>query len=257
MRVRRGVLAIVLPVLVAAVGLANIADYWLQNLLREDWPAEVRTAFQVATVAVIVLAAIAVWLGRARWRGHAVLAGVVMVLAIAVSFAPRGTDFVVGAQRTVERQAAGADAEMQFQSDYLDRSDDVDDRIDAKKPYTADEALDFLDFAAHSDLSWESLPDHTPEAFALVEHAIEAGILDPNAVTQTTPTPDSPVETLTVAFYEKRIRPFAPRLIEKHNWDVLEILVAHGADLSGEGGAAVSADLAKRVTVVGRFVELS
>ena len=256
MQVRRGVLPIVIAALVAALGLANLADYWLQNLVREDWPAEVRNAFPLAAAAIIGLAVIAIFLARARWRGHAVLAGFVLVLAIAASFAPRAADFMVGARQTAERQATGADAEMQFQSDYLDRSDDVDDRIAAKKPYSAAEALDFLDFAAHADLSWESLPDHTPEAFALVENAIEGGILDPNAITQTAPTPDSPVETLTVAFYEKRIRPFAPRQIEKHNWDVLQILVSHGADLTGEGGAAVSADLAKRVTVVGRFVEL-
>ncbi len=247
---------IVLPLLVAAGALGNIAYFRLGYLMRESWPPAVTATISAAAFAIVVLAFVAALSLRARWRGHAVAGVLLLVVVLAISFAPWVTDTVVTGKQVAEQQAAGADAEMQFQGDLLDRSGDVDDRIDAKKPFTAAEALDLLGFAADADLSWESLPDHTPEAFALVEQAIAGGILDPNALTTTTPTADSPAETITVAFYEQRIRPVSPRMIKKHDWDVLELLAAHGADLSGEGGAAVRADLSRKITISGRFISL-
>ena len=252
----RILLSLVLPLVLALLGLANIVAFRLQNLMREAWPTPVTFAIYAAALAEIVLAAIAAAVLRARWRGHTLTGVLILIVAFAASFAPWVTDIVVTGQQIAEKQAAGADAEMQFQGDLLDRSGDVDDRIDAKKPYTATEALDLLGFAADADLTWESLPDHTPEAFSLVEQAIAGGILDPNALTTTTPTADSPAETITVAFYEQRIRQVSPRLIKKHDWDVLALLVAHGADLSGEGGAAVRADLSRKITISGRFISL-
>jgi hypothetical protein len=247
---------IILPLIVAAGALGNVFYFRLSNLMREAWPPPVTNTVYAASFAILVLAFVAALLLRARWRGHAIVGGLALLVVLAVSFAPWVVDTMVTSRQIAQQQAAGADAEMQFQGDLLDRSGDVDDRIDARKPFTADEALDLLGFAADADLSWESLPDHTPEAFALIEQAIAGGILDPNQLTTTTPTADSPAETITVAFYDRRIRPVSPRLIKKHDWDVLQILVAHGADLSGEGGAAVQADLAKKITISGRFLSL-
>jgi hypothetical protein len=248
---RRIFFHVVLPLLIGVASLANIVVYRLDNLLRPSWPDLTTASFYAAAAVIVILTAFAIW----RLRGW--LLALSMVLVIAAGFAPRIVDFFAVSQQQAKDQAEGADVEMEFQSAYLDRSDDVDERIAAKKPYTPEEALDFLDFAADADLSYRSLPDHTPEAFTLVEQAIAGGILDPNALTTTAPTADSPAVTITLAFYDKRIRPSSPHAIEKHAWDVLQILVAHGADLGSADAAALRADLAKTVVLgTGRTIEL-
>lgn len=240
-----------LPLVIAIASAANVFFFWTENLLREAWPQETKVAFTAATAAIVVLTAVAIWRGRG-W-----LMVLCLLLVVAAGFAPRFVDLYAVSQQQAKDQAEGADIEMEFQSTLLDKTGDVEDRIDAKKSFTADEALGLLEFAADADLSYRSLPDHTPEAAKLVEEAIEGGILDPNAITTTTPTADSPAVTVTVAFYDKRIRPTSPRTIEKHAWDVLQILVAHGADLTSPDAAAIKADLAKAVVLgPGRYLEL-
>jgi len=248
---RRILIHVVLPLVVAVTSLANIVVFRLDNLLRPSWPT-ITTASIYAAAGVIVLFAILAVLRHRRWTLITAL-----VVIVAAGFAPRVVDFFAVSEQEAQDQAEGADVEMEFQSAYLDRSDDVDQRIATKTPYTADETLDFLEFAADADLSYRSLPNHTPEAFALVEQAIAGGILDPNALTTTTPTADSPAVTVTLAFYDKRIRPVSPRAIAKHDWDVLQILVAHGADVSSPDAAGLRADLAKTVALgPGRILEL-
>src|SRR5664279_4069608 len=204
---RRIFFHVVLPLLIGVTSLANIVIYRLDNLLRPSWPDLTTAFFYAAAAVVVILTAVAIW----RLRGW--LLALSMVLVIAAGFAPRVVDFFAVSQQQAKDQAEGADVEMEFQSAYLDRSDDVDERIAAKKAYTPEEALDFLDFAADADLSYRNLPDHTPEAFTLVEQAIAGGILDPNALTTTAPTADSPAVTITLAFYDKRIRPASPHTI--------------------------------------------
>jgi hypothetical protein len=247
---------VVLPLVAAVASLVNVASFWLENLLRESWVPLLDLAWYGSLAAIAILAVIAIL--AARWRPVArrVTLAVAVVLILAVGFVPRAVDLQLQMSATATDQAAGADTEMQFQSDLLDRSGEVDQRITAKMPYAAAETLDFLEFAADADLSYRSLPDHTPEVFALVEQAIAGGILDPNAL-MTTPTADSPAETVTLAFYDKRIRPGSPSAIKKHDWDVLEILVAHRADLSSPAAASLRADLARTVILgPGRFLSL-
>lgn len=248
---RRGLLYVALPLVLALLSFGNMIAFRMQNLLKPSWPDITTYGFYAGSAAIVILTVVAILLRR--WW----ILVPALVLIVAAGFLPRAADFYAQSQQQAADQAAGADAEMQFQSDYLDRSDDVDDRIANKKPFTADEALAFLDFASHADLSWRSLPDHTPEAFTLVEQAIAGGILDPNMVTTTTPTADSPAVTLTVAFYDKRIRPSSPNTIEKHAWDVLQILIAKGADVSGPDATQLRADLAKTVVLgEGRYLSL-
>jgi hypothetical protein len=247
---RRNLLYVFLPLIVAVLSGANMIVFRLDNLLKPSWPAITMYGFYAGIAAVVVFAAMAIFIRR--WW---ILVPALVLVAVA-GFLPRAADFYAQSQQQAAEQVAGADAEMQFQSDYLDRSDDVDDRIGSKKPYTAEEALAFLDFAADADLSWRSLPDHTPELFTLVEQAIAGGILDPNALV-TPPTADSPAVTVTLAFYDKRIRPSSPGTIEKHAWDVLQILIAKGADVSSPDATQLRADLAKTVVLgTGRYISL-
>ncbi|MEJ0013983.1 MAG: hypothetical protein WDM94_15515 [Bauldia sp.] len=252
----RVVVYFLLPFVVAVASVISLILFWLNDLLRPSWPAPVSVAFGGALIAILLACGVAFGAVSRTRRVRRSLLAVALVVIVAAGFAPWVVDFFVRGQQQAAEQVAGADAEMQFQSDYLDRSDDVDDRIANKKPYTAQEALDFLDFAASADLSWRSLPDHTPEAFTLVEQAIAGGILDPNALVPP-PTADSPAVTVTVAFYDKRIRPSSPSTIEKHAWDVLQILVAKGADVSSPDATQLRADLAKTVVLgTGRYISL-
>ena len=249
---RRIFFHVVLPLLVGVASIANIVVYRLDNLLRPSWPDLTTASFYAGSAAVVILTAFAIW----RLRGW--MLALSMVLVIAAGFAPRIVDFFAVSQQQAEEQAEGADLEMQFQSALQDRMDDVEDRIATKKPYTADETLDFLEFAADADLSFRSLPDHTQQAFELLEEAIAGGIVDPNALTTIEPIADSPAVTVTVAFYDKRVRPTSPKHIRKHDWDVIEILAAHGADVGAPDAAALKADLAKTVSIDpgGRTIEL-
>jgi type II secretory pathway pseudopilin PulG len=253
----RIVVYFLLPFVVAAASAINIVAFWLSNLLRPSWPMAVTTSIWASAVAILVFAGVAFGAASRTKRVRRSLLALSLVVIVAAGFVPRAVDFYDQAQLQAQEQMAGADAEMEFQSAYLDRSDDVDQRIADKQPFTPDEALEFLDFAAHADLSWRSLPDHTPEAFALVEQAIEGGILDPNALTTTAPTADSPAVTVTLAYYDKAIRPASPRAIEKHAWDVLQILVAHGADVSSPDATQLRGDLARTVVLgEGRYISL-
>lgn len=254
---KRVIVYVVVPLLVALASLANIVSFRLENLLRPVWTDTVTLAFAVGAVLVIafaVLAALSARLSRPVARRLAFV--IALLLAIAAGFIPRVVDMREQMTAKAETQASDADLEMQFQSDLLDRSGDVQDRIDARNPYAPADALAFLEFAASADFSWRSLPDHTPEAFALLEQAIDGKVIDPNALVPG-PTADVPPVTLTVAFYDKWIRPGSPQAIRKHDWDVLQILVAKGADLSSPAAAPVRADLARTVILgAGRFLSL-
>jgi type II secretory pathway pseudopilin PulG len=250
----RVVVYFVLPFVVAAASVINVIVFWISNLLREDWAPIVKLSM-VASIVVILVAAGAAFsvVGRGKAMRRTVLAIALVVMA-AVGFVPRLLDFLDQQQRQGEQQAANADAEMQFQSDFLDRSDEVDDRIAQKRPFTTDEALAFLEFAAGADLTWRGLPDHTPEAFTLVKQSLDAGILDPNALTTNAPVAVSPTVTLTLAYYDKAIRPTMPRSVERHAWEIVKLLVDHGADISSPDAAQLREYIARTPVGEGRFI---
>ena len=246
----RRALFILLPLIAAAAGVFNLVDFSLNNLM-DPAPSDLTSAVWYAAFAVIVVFAVLPMVWRNVW-----LLVLSLLIVVAAGFSPRFADVYVETTKAAEEQVEGADVEMEFQSAYLERSDDVETRIAAKTLYTPAEALEFLEFAADGDLSWRSLSDHTPQTFALVEQAIAGGILDPNAL-MPTPTADSPAVTVTLAFYDKRIKPASPRTIKRHDWDVLQILVAKGADVSMADAASLRADLARTVILgEGRFIEL-
>lgn len=240
----RILLAIVLPLLVAAASLWNLAEFWLNDLVRPAWPPALVVAFSVAIGLIAVFLLVAFGAARTGARFRILRVVVALVVIVAAGFMPRVVGMRIADSEQAQREQEGANAEMRFQSAYLDRSDDLDQRIAAKRPYTAEEALDLLDFAAGSDLSWRNLPDHTLESFDLVREALTAGILDPNALT-TPPVADSSPRTVTLAFYEKEILPNSPQTIERHDWDLLQLLIAHGANTSGADAQRLRADLAR------------
>lgn len=244
-------LTVIVPLLAAALSLVNLVLFKLENIMRPSWPEVVDQAWFAAFAVIVVAVAVAMW-GKRRW-----LVAVAVLLVLAAGFLPRVADFYAAEQQQAVEQAEGAEAEMEFQVATLTWSDDVAARIAEKRPYTVEEGLDFLDYVVSSDLSWRSLPDHTPEARALVEEALAGGVLDPNAITTGAPVADSATSTLTLQWYDTRIRPGSPSAIDKHAWDVLLMLVGAGADIAADGADALRADLAKTVIAgEGRFIRL-
>ena len=247
---------IVVPLIAAAAGVWSLIDFWLGGIMRPGWPVQVSAAWFAAFAFILVGAVLAIspaWKGT-RWRVVRLVAGLVIIAAAAV--APWYIGLTIADQAEALQQANGADAEMEFQSSYLDESEDIDARTTSKQVFTGDEALAFLEFAAGADLTWQNLPDHTPETFDLVSTAFDAGILDPNALLKP-PTADTPAETVTLAFYEKDIQPGSPNTVDRHAWDLLQVLIAHGADVSSPDAARLRADLARKVVPgSGRYVQL-
>lgn len=245
---------VVLPLVAAAASLINLVAFALDQIMRPSWPQATTIAWYVAFALVIAGVVLAM---RQMETGRRSILVVALVLVIAAGFLPRAADFFAVQEQIAEDQAEGADIEMEFQSALLEWGDDVAARTESGTPWTAEEGFQFLDFAAASDLTWHSLPDHTPEAFALVKEALAAKVLDPDALT-TPATPDSAPATLTLAWYDKRIRPGSPNVIERRPWEVLQLLVAGGADLAADDAAALREDLAKTVVPgEGRFISLT
>lgn len=254
---KRILLYVAIPLLLALASFANLAMFVLETMMQPSWSPTLRLAWNASAALVAVLAVVAVLTMRiVSPLVRRLVFLVAVLLVVTAGFVPRAVRMAEQMSATAVQQAADADLEMQFQGDLLDHTDEVQDHIDQKTPLAVADALALLEFAAGADLSWRSLPDHTPEAFALLEQAIDGKVLDPNALVPG-PTADVPPVTLTVAFYDKFVRPGSPRAIKKHDWDVLQILVAKGADLTTPAAAQVRADLARTVILgEGRFLSL-
>jgi hypothetical protein len=209
------------------------------------------SAWYAAFAVILLAAAIAFW--SKRWW---ILAPALAVV-LAAGFLPRAVDVAVLAEEEAVEISEDTAAEMAFQEQHLAWSDDIATRVEESRPWTADEGFAFLEFAADSDLTWRSLPDHTPQAFALVEEALAEKILDPDALTTAAGVADSPAVTLTMLWYDRRVRPGSPRAIDRHDWAVLQMLVAANADLTADDAAPLREDLAKIVIDDGgRFIRL-
>lgn len=243
----RIVIYVVLPLVAAAISLFNLIGFWLENMMNPRLPDEVTVAFLAAYALIFVFVAIGIFGLR---HGRLWLLIVSLVIVLAAGFLPRAVYSYVAEQAAQQQQADNAEAEMQFQSALLDFSSDIDDRIAGHQPFTGDEALKLVDFAADADLSYRSLMDHTPEAYDLLRQAIEGGVLDPNART-------SEGKTVTLTFYDRTVAPTL-RAVRVHDWEVLQILVTGGADVGQPGAADLKAALGKTVVkdASGRFLSL-
>jgi phosphate/sulfate permease len=232
----RHLLFIVLPFAVAAASAWNVIAFRLERLMDPRLPESVSIAMILALIAIGLLMALAIS-GRKAGRRF-LLAASLAAIAVA-GFAPRALHAYLEQKAVLEEQAVGAEAEMQWQAALLDRNDDLDQRVDDKRPFSAAQALDLAGFAADADLSWKGLMDHTPEAYDLLRQAIEARILDPNARGE-----DG--KSVALAFYEARVKPNLASGIRVHDYEVLKILADGGLDLSAPEAADLKADLARK-----------
>jgi hypothetical protein len=245
---------VILPLLVAAASLISLVAFALDRLMAPYWPQATTIAWYAAFAIVIAGVVLAMRQMVAGRRSVLILA---LGLVLAAGFLPRVVDVFAVQQKLAEDQAQGADIEMEFQANLMDWRDAVATADETGTPWTGEEAMHFLEFAASSDLGWHSLPDHTPEAYALLDEALASKVLDPNALLKPAVADSAPV-TLTLAWYDARIRPGSPNVIERRPWEVLQMLVAGGADLTADDAAPLRADLSKTVVPgEGRFIALT
>ena len=244
---------LVLPALIGAASIVNVLAFTVNRFFSGSGLIVIDVVGLVAVLVVLGAFAVAI---RGMRAGRWLRLIAALIVIVAAGFAPRLVEAYVNEQQRLADQVVGADVEMQFQSALLTRGEDIDKRAAAGTPYPPAEAMAFLEFAADADLSGRGLLDHTPEALDLVSQAIDDKVLDPNALVLP-PVADTAPKTLTLAFYDKRIRPAGPARIARHDWDVLKVLVAGGADLSAADAAPLRADLARAVAPgTGPFIVL-
>jgi hypothetical protein len=250
----RTAIVIVIQLAAAAFSLLNVAHLKLVNLMA---PSHQATDVAVsATLGAIFVLSIAGPLAAARGK-HWLTAAVVATLV--AGFVPRIVDAVVRHGDIVARRAEDRRIEAEFLGELASRKADVAARVADRRPYTPDEALDFVWFVDHADLSYRSLADHTNDAFALLLQALDHKIVDPNGRVQGGPIEKFRGAPLFLYFYESRIRPSVRvHAVNVKEWKLLQLLVDNGADLTLAEAVPLVEDL-KKTPVPGaseRFMRL-
>jgi hypothetical protein len=254
---KRILIRIALQLIAAAAGIFNILHFMLSNLLAPSYA--VTDAAMYGAAGLIVLVTLAVLAGavtnvlRTPWLVAA------LALTLSAGFVPRIADAGRRYQAARAQQIESQHIETKFLSDLAARKRDVEARIAERRPYTAEEALALIEFANDADLSYRSLPDYTGIAFALLEQALKASIVDPNGRLRGERFKDLSGESLVTYFYKRYIVPGKrANAIRVREWDLLQLLVRNGADLSEPAAAELKADLGKTVVreAPSRFMRL-
>ncbi len=254
---RRTVILIIAQVIVAAAAAANIALYKLAHLLAPAQGATDAAAF--AALAVVGFATVLMVFAARGSARPPVLASLFIVTTLA-GFAPQVTGSIQEQRAHARRDAENRQIEETFLRDFDRWKADVAARIAQRRPFDPDRALDLVEFVNSADLSYRSLRDHSDVAIPLLKSALEEKIVDPNARVRGRHANDEGEEPLFVYFYRDRIAvPKKYNSIRLREWDLLQLLVAHGADLNDPAARAVKEDLAKNVVrdpPDGRFLRL-
>jgi hypothetical protein len=246
------VIAIQLPA--AGASILILLHFQLANLLEPSPEAiDLMTSAALGAIVILTISSPLAAAKGTRWLA-AVAAATVIVGCI--------PQIVIAATRhaaAVARQAEDHRFEAEFRSDLAARKQDVAARISEARPYTPEEAFDFIWFVSQANLRYRSLSDYSGDALTLLQQALESKIIDPNGRVQRGPWKAWSGAPLFLYFYEGRIRP-AVRVdaIDAEDWKVLELMVANGADLTIAEAMPLKEDLQKLAVPdgSGRFLRL-
>jgi hypothetical protein len=236
-----------LAFLVAAASVFGLSWFWLGYLMR-TMPAMVETTVYAACAVIVVGFCVALMNAARPVRGWQYgLALAMMLGGAAAPFAVDATRAMIEEwQERAERQAL----EVKFLAQLVAYKKDVAERAAAKKPFTLREAKDFLDFVQGSDLGYRLLPDHSPQAFALLKAALDGKVFDPNVRLKGPRPVDVAEEPLFVLYYKFHLQAGAtmpvPRVRERE-WRIFQMLIAGGANLD-DPAARVLRDAVRRET---------
>ena len=243
------VTAVIVATLVSA---ANVIVFVLSSLMRPRglWTG---TALLVSGIAIAGTATAALVVAIRTSGRNTVTVTILIVATLVSGFFPRIVDSLERHTYTAWRARERARARDDLVAELAAHRVEVERRIATGTPYTAEEADDFLWHVMWSDLRYYGLPDRSAEAQALLERALKARLIDPNVRHDQ----EGPYrgERLFVRFYRIRIAT-AESLIPVHEWEILELLVANGADLDADEARPVRNALAKTKIVSGDTLRL-
>jgi hypothetical protein len=243
-------------VLVAALASAfNVVSLRLEHLMDPRWRARdiqlyiAQSVIGIATVVGLVLA-----FKRAAPKPFVFAAA---ALIVAAGFVPRAIFVCDGSQANSAQAVADRAYEAKLLADLEARKQDVEARIAARRPYTGEEAEEFIELVRHSNLTYMSLADHSAVAVALMQRALQGKVFDPNAPVKNRFKAGAPPLPLFVAFH-RMIRQAPERPVEAREWKILLLMTGNGADLSLPVAEPVGSDLRKTATPVfdGLYLEL-
>ena len=232
----------VLQVTAVALALAILFMTMVGHMM-EPSGGGIGTELQISAVVVLIITAVVLLRGvRSYW-----LAVAAAGLTVLVSMAPE----IVHSTRRIAYQA-GDEAERnaietKFLAELAARKKDVDERIAAGRRYTPQEALDFMFFAANSDLRYRLRGNHSEEALALLKRALIGKVVDPNGWIEGPPVVDITPDPLFLHYYRRWVRPVRFGTVNAMRWKVMRLVAENGADLTMPAAAWLVEDLARPV----------
>jgi hypothetical protein len=137
--------------------------------------------------------------------------------------------------------------EAKFLAELAARKKDVDERIASARPYTPEQALDFMFFTAGSDLRGRLRGNHSEEALALLKRALVGKVVDPNGWIEAPAVADIAPDRLFLHYYRRWVRPTRFGSVNAMRWKVMRLVAENGADLTMPAAAALVEDLARPV----------
>jgi hypothetical protein len=242
--VQRLLIVIALQLVIALLSLLNLGAFSLDHLLEPKRPVTTFALYASAgVIAIVTFGIIATAIGnREKAIPLSWLAAALGVTVIA-GFVPRLVDANLRENEIAERRVDDRRFEQDFLRDLAGWQRDIAARIPAHRAFTPEQALDFILLVDQSDLRYRGLPDHSEAAFALLQDALKAGIIDPNGRIDGERYKNLSGQPIFLYYYEIRVihREAGPR-----EWKLLELLIEAGADLTLAEAKPLVADLAKR-----------
>jgi hypothetical protein len=177
-------LLIALQVTAAAIGLFDLASFYGSHILDAAVPEETRAVQRTAFALILLLTfcVIGVLLWKRADASLALLAAAVtaMVVTAVAGYVPRLVDAHVRQQTALEQRAGFRRDEQEFLAEFAQRKQALESRLHDHRPFTPDDALEFLMFLRNGDFRNFGLSDHTPAGLNLLRQALEAKLVDPN-----------------------------------------------------------------------------
>ncbi len=246
---------LVVQIVVAALSLANIVHFGLDNLLAPNQPTTVINT-SLAAIFASTLAGIGI-----AWKARTPRAPALLILFIVVTaaagFAPRLVARQEAEVATRHRAQEERRADQSSQDELGRWTAEVDARTATHRALTGIEAWALLDVIRTAVLRDSGPAGRGPDAIALLQKAISDKVLDPNTPVQGKRPVDTAPRPLFLQFYKEAIEPAQrAHALRAADWQLMLIL-ARGADLTSPESTALAADLGKTPKpAVGEFITL-
>ncbi len=242
---RRLLIIIAVQLVLALISLVNEGILILDHVL-EPRRSGTQFALYASCLAIVGLTVGVIFL--ALWNRHreiwtSWIVGA-MALTVIAGFVPRLVDSLVHDKEAAARWADEQSFEKDFLTNLAAQKKDIEARIATHRAFTAEQALQFVSLVGQSDLSYRGLPNHSDTAFALLQDALRAGIIDPNDRVKGERYGELSGQPIFLYYYKVRV--FGRESAQPEEWRLLRLLIDYGADLTLEEAKPLVADLAAR-----------